>query len=207
MATLGAGKGHAQRASSRSMSETTQTKMPRVAPLADSDWPPELADMLPGFAGQLNVYRTMAHQPALLRAWANLREHVVNQSALSKEALEVVILRAGFNLKSPYEWSHHVVRARNLGIPDARIASIRARPDTMETQDALLARAVDELFQSSKLHPVTQSRLVATFGLKAVFDVMATVGFYSTLGYILNTFETPLDEDVAADLDAHPLNV
>jgi alkylhydroperoxidase family enzyme len=188
------------------MSEYLPSELTTVEPLADNDWPAELACMLSGFAGQLNVYRTMAHHPALLSAWASLREHVVNQSALSKEALEVVILRAGFNLNSDYEWSHQVVRARKLGMSDARIASVRGRPDTMEAQDQLLATGVDELFQSSKIRPATQSRLVATFGLKAVFDLMATVGFYSTLGYILNTFETPLDKELAADLDAHPLD-
>ena len=34
---------------------------------------------------------------------------------------------------------------------------------------------------------------------------MATVGFYSTLGFLLNTFGTPLDDDIAAKLVAAPL--
>jgi len=38
-------------------------------PFADEDWPSEIADMRDGFAGALNVYRTMAHHPALLKAW------------------------------------------------------------------------------------------------------------------------------------------
>ncbi len=49
-------------------------------PLSDSDWPAEISDMLPGFAGKLNVYRTMAHHPALLRAWSDLREHPLSLS-------------------------------------------------------------------------------------------------------------------------------
>ncbi|MEO9825616.1 MAG: carboxymuconolactone decarboxylase family protein [Paracoccaceae bacterium] len=176
----------------------------QIAPINDEDWPTELAYLLPGFAGKLNVYRTMAHHPALLRAWANLREHIVNQSSLPKDFLEVVILRAGHNLNSPYEWAHHVFRSRQLGMADARITSIQGEVENMEDRDGLLAKAVDELFQTAQLCPQTQSALIATFSLPAMFDLMATVGFYSTLGFILNSFDTPLDDNVRAALDAWP---
>ena len=39
-----------------------------LEPIEGSDWPSDIEDMLTGFAGGLNVYRTMAHHPALLRA-------------------------------------------------------------------------------------------------------------------------------------------
>lgn len=64
-----------------------------LPPISDADWPQEIADLSGGFAGQLNVYRTMAHDPALLRAWAGLRQHIVRDSALGLELVEVVILR------------------------------------------------------------------------------------------------------------------
>ena len=46
------------------------------APLMEDKWPGELDDMKSTFADKLNIYRTMAHHPSLLRAWANLREHI-----------------------------------------------------------------------------------------------------------------------------------
>ncbi len=39
-------------------------------PISDAEWPEAIAEMKTGFAGALNVYRTMAHHPALLKAWA-----------------------------------------------------------------------------------------------------------------------------------------
>ena len=68
--------------------------MTRYPPLDNTHWPAEIADMQAGFAGRLNVYRVMAHHPALLRAWADLRDHVVVKTALGPELSEVVILRA-----------------------------------------------------------------------------------------------------------------
>ena len=86
-----------------------------LPPISDADWPEEIADMTGGFAGKLNVYRPMAHDPALLRAWTDLRQHVVLESALGLELVEVVILRTGVRLNSRYEWQQHISRARKVG--------------------------------------------------------------------------------------------
>ncbi|GHF35210.1 carboxymuconolactone decarboxylase family protein [Seohaeicola zhoushanensis] len=175
-------------------------------PITDTDWPEAAAELRDGFAGRLNVYRTMAHHPALLRAWAPLRGHVVIDNVLGKQFSEVVILRTGVNLGSDYEWNHHVSRGRACGMSDARIASIKGALAGMAPEDAILASAVDELFTAKRLSPATQEGLVNLVGREGMFDVLATVGFYSTLGYILNSCGTPLDDDVAAELAARPLN-
>lgn len=176
-----------------------------VLPIDDAHWPEEVAELRDGFAGALNVYRTMAHHPELLKSWTLLREHIVNRSALSRQRLEIVILRTGVHLNSDYEWSQHVTRARHYGLTDDRIRSVRGPVDGMAEEDALLARAVDELFDAARISPATLDKLTDRFGRPAVFDLMATVGFYSSLGFILNTFDTPLDDDIRAELDANPL--
>lgn len=176
-----------------------------LPPLGDEDWPEEIADMLGGFAGGLNVYRTMAHHPALLRAWAGLRDHVVNRTSLGRERAEVVILRTGLRLGSDYEWSQHVLRARKYGLTDRRIASLRGAPEAMAPEDALLSRAVDQLFKDAALSGETLAGLKDLVGPAGVLDLMTTVGFYSTLGFILNSFDTPLDADAVAALTEDPL--
>lgn len=175
-----------------------------LPPISDADWPEEIAGLSGGFATGLNVYRTMAHDPALLRAWADLRQHVVLESALGLELVEVVILRTGVRLNSRYEWQQHISRARKVGFDDARIATLRGPIDGMAPADALLARAVDELFDDKQLSPVTAKALVAAYGKEGMIDLMATVGFYSTLGFLLKTCGTPLDDDIAEELAARP---
>lgn len=165
-----------------------------LPPLQDSDWPEALADLQNGFAGALNVYRTMAYHPDLLRAWAPLRQHVVKDSALGPERSEVVILRVAFRFGSAYEWNHHVDRATRLGFSEERIAALRAMP---EGEDGMLVRAVDMLIDQRRLSPETEAALAEALGRPAVFDLIATVGFYTVLGYILMTYGTPLDAGVA----------
>jgi len=174
-------------------------------PLTLADWPETLSELKGGFATKLAVYRVMAHAPELLKAWAPLRDHVVVQTALGPERSEVVILRTGYHLKAEYEVAHHVSRARAIGMEDERIASILGEISGMTETDGLLASAVDELFADAKLTVETRDALLATLGKDAVFDLMATVGFYSTLGFILKTFDTPIDDSVAAELLARPL--
>ena len=171
-------------------------------PVSDADWPASIADMKAGFAGALNVYRTMAHHPDLLKAWAPLRQHVVKDSALGPVRSEVVILRAAHRMGSPYEWAHHVSRARVLGMSDARIAAMRGMP---EGEDGLIVRAVDALFDQRRLSPELEAELAALLGRKGVFDLIATVGFYSVLGYILMTYDTPIDAPIVAEMKERPL--
>lgn len=173
-----------------------------IAPLSDADWPEAAADLRDGFAGALNVYRTMAHHPALLTAWAPLRAHVVQRTALGLERSEVVILRTGLRMGSPYEWAHHVSRARALGFPDARIEAIRGMP---EGEDGLLVQAVDAIFDEKRLPRALDAALADAIGREAVFDLIATVGFYTVLGTILNTYDVPIDDRVAQEMADNPL--
>lgn len=178
---------------------------PKLAPLTSEAWPDSLADLEADFAGRLNVYRTMAHHPALLRAWRDLRQHVVRDTTLGAARSEVVILRAAHGFGSDYEWGHHVSRARALGLEDARIAALRGPLDAMAPEDATLARAVDEAKSHSRLTPKTLADVTALVGPQGVLDLFATVGFYTTLALIVNSFDTPLDAGVAAEHAATPL--
>lgn len=170
------------------------------APLSDDNWPRAIADMRSGFAGQLNVYRVMAHHPALLRAWADLRRHIVTQTALGPERAEVVILRLAHRLGSSYEWNQHVIRGLDAGLTKARIAALAGPVARMQPDDATLVAAVDALFDHAELPPEQLAALQAQFGREGVLDLMATAGMYLTLGFILKTTGAPLDDSIAQAL-------
>lgn len=175
---------------------------PLLPPLTDAEWPDAVAHLLPGFAGRLNVYRVMAHNPALLAAWERLRNHVVLESALTPQQSEVVILRTGHRWAAPYEWAHHVVRGRATGLSDARIEAARHEPASWDagSEDAALMGAVDSLLDDGKLSTAQVADLQARIGTVAVLDVMATVGMYTTLAFLVQTFATPVEPEIAAQL-------
>ncbi len=181
--------------------------MSDMQPLADAEWPESIADMRAGFAGRLNVYRVMAHQPDLLRAWGPLRQHVVLGGTLAETEKEIVILRTGYHWGSAYERAHHVVRGRLAGLSDARIARTGMAPQdwgsadaaTDEDDDLLLMRATDAMLQDGRLPEAERAALAtAGYGDAALLDIIATIGLYSTLALIVNSFATPIDPDVVA---------
>jgi 4-carboxymuconolactone decarboxylase len=171
-------------------------------PIEDEVWPRTISDLRDGFAGKLNVYRVVAHHPALPRAWTSLRQHIVLDSALGRERSEVVILRAAYRLQSDYEWNHHVSRARKIGFSDERISALARTPDG---EDGLIVRAVDSVFDERCLPPELEAELALTLGREAVLDLIATVGFYSTLGTLLLTCKTPIEADLAKLGDYQPV--
>lgn len=173
------------------------------APVTDADWPAEIADMREGFAGALNIYRVMAHHPRLLAAWQGLRNHVVLANALSPREQEIVILRAGYRWGSAYEWAHHFVRGRRAGLTSAEIDAAGAeRPVLADERLLALIAAVDGLVSDGRIEDPLLSALIGDIGIEAVIDVMATVGMYTTLAFLANSFDPPIDADVAAELAA-----
>ncbi|WFE73745.1 carboxymuconolactone decarboxylase family protein [Roseinatronobacter sp. S2] len=174
--------------------------VPDFAPLPDADWPQALDDLRTGFAGQLNVYRIMAHHPALLRAWTGLRTHIVQNTSLGPQRAEVVILRLAHRVGCAYEWNQHVVRGLAAGLDKGRIAALRGPLPQMPPEDATLAGAVDALVDNKQLNPAQLDDVVALVGKHGALDLMATAGMYLTLGFMLNTAPPALEPAIARKL-------
>ncbi|APH71649.1 carboxymuconolactone decarboxylase family protein [Aquibium oceanicum] len=176
-----------------------------LLPLPADEWDPQIAHLSDGFAGRLNVYRVMAHNPPLLAAWAELRDHLVAGNALGPELSEIAILRIGHRVDSEYEQAHHIVRARACGISDARIRQTLAAGVPDDPTDARIVMAIDELAATTRISGPTLESLMTTVGRRGVLDLIALFGFYVTLGGILKTFGTPIDAEIVEALDRSPL--
>lgn len=175
-----------------------------TGPLRDAEWPGEIDHLLGGFAGKLNIYRVMARHPELLAAWETLRNHVVLGNALAPQQLEAVILRAGHRWQSPYELAHHVVRGGVAGLSETDIEAARAPAQAWghNTAHRRLMSAVDDLLDTGRLSESSRVDLEKEIGLKGIFDLMATVGMYTTLAFVANSFEVPIDADISAPSEA-----
>lgn len=169
-----------------------------LRPVDDDAWPTAAAHLREGFAGKLNVYRVMANHPGLLRAWAPLREHVVHRSALPARLQELVVLRTAYRAGSTYEWAHHAHRGRVAGLTAEEIAAARTDlvPEGLGCLESSVLRAVDDLHSDFRLSPRCLASLAPHLSATQLLDLLAIVGFYHVLAYVVNTFDTPLDSGI-----------
>jgi alkylhydroperoxidase family enzyme len=114
-----------------------------------------------------------------------------------------VILRVGYLCKSGYEWTQHVEIGLRDGLTAPEIARIKQGADAADwsEDDRLLLRATDELHTDKFISDATWAALSAHFSEKQLMDLVYTVGQYTQVSMILNTFGVPLDAGQVLDPD------
>jgi 4-carboxymuconolactone decarboxylase len=169
-----------------------------LQPLPPDEWPARLDEIKKRLGRPLlNIHSTMAHHPELLAAWMPYRYHIVRDSSLEARHRELLILRTAVNCASRYEWEHHVVRGRDAGLSDTEIERVKTGPSAREwspTEAALLA-AADECKRDARLSGETYRALSEHFDAKQLLDIISTVGVYLTIAVMVNTFDTPMENE------------
>lgn len=161
---------------------------PRVEPLADADLDPEVRDLF-GDGPVLNIFRTLAHHPKLLKRWLVFGNHVLAKSSLPPRERELAILRVGWKRRAGYEWGQHVAIARRCGVGDEEIERVTRGPDDPAWSDAerALLRATDELLDDAFVTDATWEALRRHFPVEQVLDLIFAVGQYDLVSMALNT--------------------
>ena len=98
---------------------------PRLKPQSDDELAPEVRERF-GDQPMLNIFRTLAHHPDLLRRWLVFGNHILSKSTLSPRDREIAILRIGWLCQAEYEWGQHVLIAKRSDITDEEIERIGA---------------------------------------------------------------------------------
>ena len=171
---------------------------PRVQPLTDSALPPEIRETL-GDGPILNIFRTLANHPKLMKRWLVFGNHVLAKSTLGAREREIVILRTGWLCRAEYEWAQHVVIGRASGITDEEIERIADGPDAegWSERDRLLLRAADELHADQFVSDATWSGLSQHYETQPLMDLVFTIGQYTLVSMALNTLGVQLESGAA----------
>ena len=170
---------------------------PRLPPLDDAALDAEIRAAF-GPGPVLNIFRTLAHHPKLLKRWLVFGNHVLAKSTLPPRDRELLILRSGWRCRAPYEWAQHIVIARTSGISDEEIVRVAEGPDASgwDPFDALLLRAADELHTDQELSDETWTALAGRYDEQQLLDLVFTVGQYHLVSMALNTFRVERDDGV-----------
>jgi 4-carboxymuconolactone decarboxylase len=178
-------------------------KAPRIQPLTDeqlnADQQEALKDFRPGPV--LNIFRTLVNAPKALTRFNAWGGYVLSRrNDLPAREREIVILRIGYLCKSGYEWTQHHRIGLREGLSADEIARIKQGADAgWSAADAALIKASDELHADQFITDATWAALRAHFSEKQCMDVVFTVGQYTQVSMILNTFGVQLDEGQTLD--------
>jgi alkylhydroperoxidase family enzyme len=176
---------------------------PRLEPLEEADWDDEIKPILDaqralGEGRVLNIFKTLAHHPKLMKRWLVFGAHVLGKSTLPDRERELVILRIGWLCRAEYEWGQHVLIAKRLGITDEEVERIAAGPDApgWTPLEAALLRATDELHADAIISDATWQVLSAELDTKQLLDLVFAVGQYNLVSMALNTLGVQRDPGV-----------
>jgi alkylhydroperoxidase family enzyme len=178
---------------------------PRIAPLADhelnADQEEALKPVRNGTMGVLNIFRTLAHAPKALSRFNDWGSYVLSRrNDLPAREREIVILRIGYLCKSGYEFTQHTRIGLQSGLTDAEIEAIKRGADAgWSPADAVLIKASDELHADQFVTDATWAELRKHYSEKQCMDVVFTVGQYTQVSMILNTFGVQLDAGQTLD--------
>ncbi len=174
---------------------------PRLTPLSDEELPPEVRERfgVADGAPMLNIFRTLAHHPGLLKRWLVFGNHVLAKSTLPARERELVILRIGWLCRAGYEWGQHAAIGLASGLTQEEIDRI---PDGSQAPgwnalDAALLDATDELHADSFISDATWERL-AELSVKQRMDLVFAVGQYNLVSMALNTLGVQPEPGLAA---------
>ena len=180
---------------------------PRIVPLdldrIDADQQAALAPVRDGKLGALNIFRTLAHAPKALTAFLGWGSYILSRrNALPPRERELAILRTGFNCGAGYEWTQHRAIGLEAGLTEAEILAIKQGADepSWSAIDRAILSACDELTREFHVSDATWAAL-SPLGDTARMDLVMTVGQYTQVSMMLNSFGVQLDPGQTLDPD------
>ena len=140
-----------------------------------------------------NALSTLAHHPALAKAFLRFNVHLLYSSTLPARIRELAVLRVAHRRQCGYEWEHHASMAKRLGITEDEIEAVRRGEASDEFERAVLT-GVDELEEESQLSDETWAALGARLDDRQRMDYIFTVGCYATLAMAFNSFGVEVEQ-------------
>jgi alkylhydroperoxidase family enzyme len=178
---------------------------PRIQPLKDEEFTAEQKERLGKAAertgGVLNIFRTLIRIPDAYRAFNWWGGYVLSRNSLTPRDREIVILRTGWLCKSGYEWTQHHRIGLQSGLSAEEIERIKdgAYADGWSAKEVGLIAATDELVFEHFVSNGVWKRLQDHLTERQCMDVVFTVGQYTQVCMILNSFGVQLDEGQTLD--------
>lgn len=143
-----------------------------------------------------NVFRMMAHAPALMPGIMELTGAVLYRAKLDPVLRELVILRVGNLCGCSYEVAQHRKIAQAIGLAQAKIdgAAREADPALYAGNELLVLRMTEQVVRKVKADDELFAATSAALGHELTMELLIVIGLYVMLAQVLENAEVALEE-------------
>lgn len=165
-------------------------RIPPVAPPYSEEIAQTFARLMPEGMEPLGLFRTLAHNPRVLRRVQ--RGGLLDPGSISVRQRELAILRTCALCDAAYEWGVHATLFGGLaGFDDDQLRSTWTGVplDTWTDDERAVIQACDELHAASQLSAATWSVLRGHFDDAQCIELVTLAGLYHAISFVVNVTE------------------
>jgi len=146
--------------------------------------------------GVRGPFKVLLHSPKLADAVQRLGAYVRYDCAVPWKLREMAILITARHWTAQYEWFAHAKIAREAGLADAVIESIRngRKPDFTDDAEETVWRFATELYTRRRVSDAAFAAAQALLGRQGVVDLVGLMGHYNVVAMTLNAFEVEVPD-------------
>lgn len=151
----------------------------------------------PGADGQIGgPFDVWIRSPEFAERMVSFGTFIWGRTTLTRGLVELAIIVTGRFWQSNVEWVAHAKMALDNGIAQQVIDDVFAqrRPQNVSADELIVYDVSVAMHETHELPIALYRQAVARFGEQGLVEILATIGFYTTVSMTLNAFNV----DVAA---------
>lgn len=156
--------------------------------------------------GVYGPFLPLLRSPQLLERMGKVGEYLRFRSVLEPRVRELATCIAARHVGNQFEWHMHAPLAVQAGVSPAAIDLLRqgARPHPLAEEEALAYEVGDELLRTHGLSEPTYARAVQRLGEQALVELVALLGYFVMVSWLMNVAHTPAQKSAGAPLPGYP---
>jgi len=140
-------------------------------------------------------YDALMNHPQLCKRVEELGFYLKFQGHLPRDVYQFVVLAVARRTGAAFEWVDHVAHAREAGVPEAVIATLRdpvLEPGRFPPPYDLAAAVLAATLPWKDIPAPVQEGAIARFGMEGFLELVVLVGFYEMFSGINQGFAVAL---------------
>ena len=157
---------------------------------------------IPEQMATLSVFRILLQHPPVAKAiYGMLAALLFGKNRLAPRLRELMIMRIGWVTGSEYEWTQHWRVAKDLGLSDELILSVRdwQHANGLTEADRAVLQATDDTLTAGAISDETWSRVCDVLETEEErVELVAAIGNWGLFSRLLRSLDVPLEEGIAS---------